>query len=530
MALIAQYNGPFKGINSSTLPIMIGRDEAQVCDNFILRKNYISTRPTYANFLGPTPDGQGPLVVFPGTQPTAPPALGLYYYVMSLGNLYSVIAGPGNLPVYHLCGAMPNQAFSNYFDFVNVMSSTVFVNGRQNILQVIGNNAPTDLTGGMFGAAYIMELAQTLVIANTFEAGTNYPQRIRWCNAGNITQWDPFTYTGAGWSDLLDASDVITGMFAIGSVGYVLRVNGITQVTPTGNGVQPWYFNHLWASQMGIGQLFNATDTQYGSTAVLFAEDNVYVMTPTAFNSIGDKVIYQIIEDVYTYNANGNTFGRAFVPVSTGITACLVPRLSGNYRYFVYKLFIFNGSASTGVAWTYDMANQNWVRDVYSGIIINQLNYIYNPPVADGLHFTFAGIGGRGINYYDTTNLNCEQPCIYRFKYEQKGDLTYESVSFVGVRYKNIGTASLTIAILSPSNPGGQSQTLVLGDPTKDKLYYNGGIPPQAVADGQSYIAYFSFHPVTDESFQITMGRVGSSGPLQIEQVSVFSESKEESR
>lgn len=521
MALIAQYNGPFKGLNTDNPDIIVDRAEAAQCDNFMLRQNFISTRLNFGNST-----------VTP--KPTSLVITGIGQANYFIGDTIAsqlISADTGHAYWYQgtawtTMNATPFSSAALYaWDWLNALQSFIFVNESQGVYQWVPSTSTfSELTGSLYGARYIMELAQTLLIAFTTESAVFYPQRIRWCNAGNITQWNPSTYVGAGFSDLLDCSDAITGMFAIGSQGYVLRVNGITQVTPTGNGIQPWYFNHLWASQNGIGQTFPQTKAQYGSYVFIVAYDNVYLFTPSSVNAIANNVIDGITTDIYnatSYQLSAQT-----------IYACVTPIIQAGYSYFVYKLFIcqrISAGNYSVVVWAYDIRANNWVRETIAvPFPINGQPYF----IVDSSNNTQQLYVPVGNNFYvyDSDDLNCEQPSTYLFKYEQRPDLTYESVSFVGVRYTNIGTATLTVTIVSPSYPTGQSMTLNLGDPTKTKLYYNGGTPPLATADGNSYLAYYSFHPVTDESFQIQLTRPPNGGPIQIEQVSVFSETKEEPR
>jgi len=343
MPLVTSYMGPFGGLNTDNPPVIIQPNEAAQCDNFMLRNNYIGTRPRTSNFLSAPPDG----LPCSGIWTCWNSANNTYYvymttlnnlYVLNIGNTWSpAISGTG------LAGILNTN-------FINALGNSYFVNGSGNIYQVSGitNSVLTNL----YGAQFIMELAQTMLICNTYESGVNYPQRIRWCNGGNITQWDPFTYVGAGFADLLDISDQITGTLAMGSVGYIMRKNGITQITPTGNGIQPWYFNHLWASEHGVGMYYPDTVAQYGSLAFMLAEDNVYIFTPSSFETIADKNIASIITDI-----QDNAYG---------MYAAVVPRKAYNYYYFTYEIYILQQYGM--IVWSYEVPGKRWTRKVNSSI------------------------------------------------------------------------------------------------------------------------------------------------------------------
>ena len=342
MGVVAKYEGPFEGIDIMSPQSVISQKATPSCSNIFLRENFIQTRPQLVSFLPTSPDGT-PWV----GMTSAWNGFGTYYiygftannaYILNSGNVWS--SGTGT--------TFPTPG--GQVDYVGALGSLIFVNGTQHVFQIV-NTTMTTLTD-LYGAMHIMELAQTLLICHTFEADGEHPVRIRWCNAGNVTQWDPSLYTGAGFNDLLDVSDEITGTLTIGSIGYVLRKNGITQVTPTGNGIQPWYFNHLWASQHGIGLHYPHTESQYGSLGFLLAYDNVYIFTPSSVDPIGDRVMDQIVSDLELVDITTNANVFAFVH----------PNVSGGYRHFCYSIFIVLGYTPGMIVWTYDIDKKNWVR------------------------------------------------------------------------------------------------------------------------------------------------------------------------
>jgi len=547
MALVAQYNGPLEGMDISMPQMLVSRQGAVYSNNFILRQNYIQTRPAF----GPFPD----LPIFPVTDPIYGIAVSLdtrgvgfvnyWLFVWAGTNVYCLMYSPSTDALSWISVGTPAAQVDFCFDWINTtvpalttitpinadtgFGGTVFVNGSQEVYFIwtggsINGGGFTGLTGGLYGARFVMELAQGLMIANTFEtdAGTgthnNYQQRIRWSAVGTIDVWDPTANVGAGFTDLLDCSDVITGTLSVGSIGYLLRVNGITQVSPTGNGLQPYNFNHLWASQMGIGQIFAQTRAQYGALAFLLAEDNVYRFTVSSVDTVGDKVIDEIVDDVYATDPTCN-------PYSPNFFASLTPKFAGDYRYLVYRINI----ADSGIVWNYDLTTKTWTKEHIQSRITAKPFYVNSN--TNPIKANYIVPCGTLLYTYDVENFNSEMSGSYAFKVESQAELGYVSVGFVAVHYINLGPGNLTVTLMSPSYQSQQRvQTLTLGDPTKDKAYYNGGTPPQASADGVGYVAFFSFTPLTDEWFQIVLTRNPNDGPIKIVQISVFGEMKEEPR
>ena len=113
--------------------------------------------------------------------------------------------------------------------------------------------AMVDSTNGISsGAFYVGILAARMLMLSTIEgpafsgSGVPYNQRIRWCASGMPSIWDSNVNIGAGYVDLLEVPDIITGFLAIGDkTGFVFRMNGISEMTAVSDGILPFDFNHL---------------------------------------------------------------------------------------------------------------------------------------------------------------------------------------------------------------------------------------------------------------------------------------------
>jgi hypothetical protein len=215
--------------------------------------------------------------------------------------------------------------------------------------------APT-ITGPIaIGGAFLSELDNYLILANVTikDQGTgaiyNYPNLIWWCANGLPLQWDPTQNTSAGFNPFLDVGDQITGLAMIGVAGYIFRTWGITEVTPTGSAVTPFEFDHLWASERGIGNVFPFTIAQYGGQCAFVAADNIYIITLSGINAIGGTARDAIYADLN--KATGTPFAN------------ITPILNRGYVYLTYMLLIplvdSFGFALTRV-YVYSFDDQNW--------------------------------------------------------------------------------------------------------------------------------------------------------------------------
>ena len=209
-------------------------------------------------------------------------------------------------------------------------------------------NSPTIISGSIgplsIGGLFITELDNHIILANVTvldqlgvnaaasgsitPVGTiyNFPQRIWWSANGLPNQWDFSANTNAGENDFLDVPDSITGIVTIGTAGYIFRGNGITQFQPTGNGLVPFQFDHLWASDHGVGAIFPWSIHSYGAFACFISTEQIYQMGVNSFGDIGGTARDAIMADL---------------AASSGIpTASIVPTEALGYIYLTYRISI----------------------------------------------------------------------------------------------------------------------------------------------------------------------------------------------
>lgn len=213
-----------------------------------------------------------------------------------------------------------------------------------------------DATNGITaGALFLIELNAQLIMLNTVESvGGNFSQRVRWTPSGLPTIWDPNVNIGAGFNDELDVPDSILGAFTAGTTAFILRQNGITEVTSTGNGINPFNFNHLWASDRGIGNIYPFGYAAYGPLGIFISSDDIYNVSVGGFNRIGGAARDAIYSDLY--QAIGN-------PV-----ASIIPYYQLNYVYNHYKLCIPQVDGLK--IWNYAMEEQSWQSEFKSNTFV----------------------------------------------------------------------------------------------------------------------------------------------------------------
>lgn len=228
---------------------------------------------------------------------------------------------------------------------------------------------PTIVGPIAIGGLFVSELNNYLILFNVTikDQGTgtlyNFPNLIWWSANGLPLQWDPTQDTSAGFNPFLDVGDLITGVAMLGVAGYIFRTNGITEMTPTGSAITPWEFDHLWASERGIGNVYPWSIGQYGGQVAFIATDNIYLMTLETSNPFGGTARDAIFADLANAMAT---------PMAN-----IIPYFTKGYVYLTYELFIpMNGFVRQYV---YSFGEQNWsvwdlpLTQVVGAITVNQL-------------------------------------------------------------------------------------------------------------------------------------------------------------
>jgi len=359
--ILKSYRGPWRGIDVSVPPVVLKGDATPYCNNVYLRGGYIKNRPPLVNNLA-TPDGG-----YVGLLNSFVDANNVPHTVVATQNNLYEIQLPYQLVLVSNLGSASN--FVDPYGYAVLANSIYFSNLYNSQLWAwSGSGAVTTPASGSdgnfakLGAAYMFELASSICLANTYEDYTGsggpysgfFPQRIRWCVAGNPTQWDIFQYKGAGFQDLLDTPDDILGVLPIGTVAYIIRRNGFTLMTPTGVGDQPFNFNHLWSGDgyaSGTGNIFAHTIDSFGSIGCCVSDEDIFAITVSSIEPIGGIAKYAIYNDINTNSDYSN-----FPPIGYFLSRF-------NYRESLY--LTYNIALVNGIVWTYSFDDKSWTKHTY---------------------------------------------------------------------------------------------------------------------------------------------------------------------
>jgi hypothetical protein len=369
------YGGSYKGLNTETPAIYLDPSESPAVTNMWFRNRELRSRPTFPQvFLGPEqqnrPLGQTSFTDTNNTIHTCS------FTSRGLWQLNPFNGIPSRSPWSYIGGGILNagtpvasRAFAGLLYYTNGVPYLQSWDGISSAPVIVSSltNAAYGGTGSSVGGVFLFEINFQLCLLNVTlynaaaisggaPAGsvTNYPNRI-WYSANGIPNvWDPTVNTSAGFVDFPDVPDQFTGAMAIGEIAYLFRSNGITQMTIAGNSLAPYYFDHLWASEHGIGNVYPFSIAQYGSIGMFISTEQIYKLSINSFEEIGGGARDNIMRDL----------AAASSPPVSGILA----NHGKGFIYLTYHLLI--PMATFTRDYMYSIEDKNWTVNEFPGIIV----------------------------------------------------------------------------------------------------------------------------------------------------------------
>jgi hypothetical protein len=336
------YPGPYGGIvDDVPRPYKSPADFDDIL-NFFVREGRLQSRPRLNTF------GNPPDTAVLRNMITYQDVLNNYHtlalttqtaYALSAGPTYNILTVPGGLS---LAGtALP-------YGWAIVNGKVFFSNGSTDVLYADGSNSLQQTVDVPGAARFMCVMASHLLLGYTTEPrpgqtnSTQFQQRVRWSKSGDPTTW---TTSSAGFNDLLDIPDGMTGLVALGRNGYVFRKNGVTTISPIGPANAPFIFDNISISPVGVGNAYPYSLASFGSWAVFVSQDDVYLFDGGTFTPIGGGSRKKIFADLA--NASGDQ-----------VVGFIVPSLGVNYPFLSYWLSI----PGVNISWVFYRVTGKWVR------------------------------------------------------------------------------------------------------------------------------------------------------------------------
>jgi hypothetical protein len=274
-------------------------------------------------------------------------------------NNETVIAGGGGTGTNFLMSAFGGGTDSYEYQAAGAPFPLSFVSEGENLYMGGPGSVILQYTNAVFsvlsqyvGANVLKKFGGSLIaLGITPSPGTviQSPEMVMaWSAANNFSTWNPTdssgNVTGAGFEQLEDIEDILTGGFINSSTLIILRSKGTSYATLTGNGTEPFDVNHVDLAPEGEGCQSQLLSSQYGPIGFFVGNSNVYTFVQQA-QTIGDK-IKSLLFPLFQYNPDIGPVLSASKAVAVNILNNETPV----YAIYVYPyIFIFNPSNKT---WT----------------------------------------------------------------------------------------------------------------------------------------------------------------------------------
>jgi hypothetical protein len=163
-----------------------------------------------------------------------------------------------------------------------------------------------------------------------------------WSATNDLDIWNPEdlngNITGAGFEQLADIGDYLTGLVVTSGTAFILRSQGISYATATGNATSPFSIAHIGLGDQGEGSQLSQLVCQYDQTGVFVGNTDIFQVS-NAIVPIGSKIKY----DLYQTILNS-------LRLPLGSTTCAV-YIEDEIPVFIFAigpyLFIYNASNGT---------------------------------------------------------------------------------------------------------------------------------------------------------------------------------------
>lgn len=385
------YSTPFAGIDSSAPPYFINPSAITDCTNVLVRDGrYFLSKweqiPLAGSGVFPTSNtllgfGELPFIGITGAGQYQSAGFFLITASASGGNATINAYQGGNLQGgFSFIGSVtvPSNGIPGRLTYV-IINQVVYLSapGLTAILQlklvpgsIVFAFTLSTLTTYL-GCSFLGELSGRLLAFNTWQysvgppsAVNNFPYQVAWsADSQQYGIWNPLDIsgnpTGAGFNNIPDVEDVITGFQMEGPTCYVYRQQGISEISPLNSGIQPFDFNHLWASKKGIGSIYPNSMSQYGSEGAFLSDSDVYTMGLSGLQPIGGLAKNAIFKSLYSNNVN--VFGL------------VCPLTINNAPELCYILMMQALTISSGVwnytFWIYGYETKTWTKLLITSLV-----------------------------------------------------------------------------------------------------------------------------------------------------------------
>jgi hypothetical protein len=163
-----------------------------------------------------------------------------------------------------------------------------------------------------------------------------------WSATNDLDIWNPLdlngNVTGAGFEQLADIGDYLSSLIVTGGTAFILRSQGISYATATGNATNPFSIAHIGLGDQGEGSQLSQFVCQYDQAGIFIGNTDIFQVS-NAVVPIGSKIKYDLFQTIL--NSLGLPSSSATCAVYIENEIPIIVFAVGPY------LFIYNASNGT---------------------------------------------------------------------------------------------------------------------------------------------------------------------------------------
>ena len=275
--------------------------------------------------------------------------------------------------------------------FSNISSTTVggtiyFANIGPMIIKYSGPDS-FQVSTMYNGVGVLRKFAGSLVgLRKLPQLGTVYSNTdmmFLWSGAENLDEWSPVdsagNITGAGFAQLADIEDYLTGLIISNNTAFIIRAQGLSYATALGSGTDPFQFAHIGLGAVGEGAQLPQLVCQYNETGAYIGNTDIYAISGQ-IQSIGSKIRASLFT---TLNTTSQLLSS---------NMCAVNLVSDQIQLLGFDI--------DGSIYTYEPTDQTWMNFTWSYPPPPTLTEPYN---TTQLCTLFGNIGGPNSESYGQT-------------------------------------------------------------------------------------------------------------------------------
>lgn len=185
----------------------------------------------------------------------------------------------------------------------------------------------------------------------------NQDMILAWSATNNLDEWSPVTntgnVTGAGFEQIADIGDYLSGLIVSNGTAFIIRSQGVSYATATGNSLLPFDVNHIGLGEQGEGAQVSNLVCQYDQSGAYVGNTDIFLVS-NSITSIGAKIKALIFQSL------------ALEPTPSFLTStgCKVFIGGDGFPLFAFSIGFLgyqNGNIGYNTIFIYNPENGTWM-------------------------------------------------------------------------------------------------------------------------------------------------------------------------